>query len=370
MQFTFFNNIILIIKTTIHYIMYLQIITLIKFIFIIFIVIINMIINNLFLLMDNIFFNYQKIKINKPLFIIGFPRSGTTFLHKMLLKDTQFTTPQLWELIFAPSILQKKIYYYISDLFNENNFLNNFNSLFRPLTHSLDNIHEINLKNPEEDYLFLMPFGGCFLLTLIYPIDEIWNLYNFDKNFPKKIRCRLLKKYKSFIKRHLYFHGKNKIYLSKNPHFTCFSKSLKDYFQDCNIIGCHREPKKSIPSVMSSMEPGYKLMSRDIKNDKNHFINMFNVYSKALIKNYNKNDSFILIEMSQTKNNLRLTIEQIHNKFKYKIDKIFLYKIIKESKESKKFISQNDYSLKGYGLDSTNFDKVYREYYAFIKKIN
>ena len=86
-----------------------------------------MIINNLFLLMDNIFFNYQKIKINKPLFIIGFPRSGTTFLHKMLLKDTQFTTPQLWELIFAPSILQKKIYYYISDLFNENNFLNNFN---------------------------------------------------------------------------------------------------------------------------------------------------------------------------------------------------------------------------------------------------
>ena len=74
--------------------------------------------------------------------------------------------------------------------------------------------------------------------------------------------------------------------------------------------------------------------------------------------------------MSQTKNNLRLTIEQIHNKFKYKIDKIFLDKIIKESKESKKFISQNDYSLKGYGLDSTNFDKVYREYYAFIKKIN
>ena len=369
MQFTFFNNIILIIKTTIHYIMYLQIITLIKFIFIIFIVIINMIINNLFLLMDNIFFNYQKIKINKPLFIIGFPRSGTTFLHKMLLKDTQFTTPQLWELIFAPSILQKKIYYYISDLFNENNFLNNFNSLFRPLTHSLDNIHEINLKNPEEDYLFLMPFGGCFLLTLIYPIDEIWNLYNFDKNFSKKMRHRLFKKYDSLIKRHLYFHGKNKIYLSKNPHFTSFSKSLKDYFQDCNLIGCHREPKKSIPSVMSSMEPGYKLMSRDIKNDTSYFIDMYKIYSKALIKNYNQNDSFILIEMSQTKNNLRSTIKEIYNTFKYKIDIIFLDKITKQSKKSKKFISQNNYSLKRYNLDSENFDKEYKEYYSFIKKL-
>ena len=108
MQFTFFNNIILIIKSTIHYIMYLQIITLIKFIFIIFIVIINMIINNLFLLMDNIFFNYQKIKINKPLFIIGFPRSGTTFLHKMLLKDTQFTTPNYGNLFLLLLFYKKK----------------------------------------------------------------------------------------------------------------------------------------------------------------------------------------------------------------------------------------------------------------------
>ena len=33
----------------------------------------------------------------------------------LLLKDNQFTTPHLWELIFAPSIIQKMIYNNLSN---------------------------------------------------------------------------------------------------------------------------------------------------------------------------------------------------------------------------------------------------------------
>ena len=284
MNFTFFNYISLIIKTILHYIYTFQVFTLIKFILVIFAILLNFIINHICLFLDYILFNYHLIKIRNPLFIIGFPRSGTTFLHKMILNDSKFTTPQLWELIFAPSIFQKKIYFMIANIFKKINFASKTNLLFRPLTHSLDNIHEINLNNPEEDYLFLIPFGGCFLLTLIFPIDEIWKLYNFDKKFSKKKRIKLLKKYKTLVQRHLYYHGQDKIYLSKNPHFTCFSKSLKIVFPDCNMIGCHRDPKKSLPSVLTSMEPGYKLMSRKITTDIHYFIDMYIVYFSSLKK--------------------------------------------------------------------------------------
>ena len=43
-------------------------------------------------LLDEIFFSgYKDIEVKKPLFIVGVPRSGTTFLHRMLSKDEQFT---------------------------------------------------------------------------------------------------------------------------------------------------------------------------------------------------------------------------------------------------------------------------------------
>ena len=69
------------------------------------------IIYHLFLLLDEILFpGYRKTKVEKPVFIIGNPRSGTTFLHRIMDKDKQnFTSFQVWELIFAPSITQRKL---------------------------------------------------------------------------------------------------------------------------------------------------------------------------------------------------------------------------------------------------------------------
>ena len=111
-------------------------------------------------------FNFANIEIKNPLFILGFPRSGTTFLHKTLTNDNQFTTPLLWELLFAPSILQKKIFWRINNLFNMKYYGENIR-WFKKITKKFDHIHQIKLSNPEEDYLSLIPFGGCFLLIII-----------------------------------------------------------------------------------------------------------------------------------------------------------------------------------------------------------
>ena len=368
MNFTFFNYIHLIIKTTHYYIFSFQILTLIKFFIVLVFILLNFIINHICLLLDNILFSFHSVKIKKPLFIIGFPRSGTTFLHKMILNDSQFTTPYLWELIFAPSIIQKKIYNLFSNIFKKINFVSKTNQLFRPLTYTLDNIHEIHLNNPEEDYLFLIPFGGCFLLTLIFPIEEIWNLYNFDKNFTDSQRLRLLKKYKTLVKRHLYFYGKDKIYLSKNPHFTCFSKSLINVFPDCNIVGCHRDPIKSLPSVLTSMEPGYKLMSRKITDDIHYFIDMYVVYFSALKIQHLENHNFVLIEMKDIKNNLKTSIFNIYKTFNYNLNNEFINLIKQESNKSKNFVSKNKYSLKYFHLDKIKFKETYKEYYSYIEK--
>ena len=59
---------------------------------------------NLTLFLDNIFFpQYRKVEVKNPVFIIGHPRSGTTFLHRLLTQTNDFAVFQLWH-ILLPSL--------------------------------------------------------------------------------------------------------------------------------------------------------------------------------------------------------------------------------------------------------------------------
>jgi len=47
------------------------------------------------------YYKYKQTNLSKPVFLIGHPRSGTTFLHKFILKNcTEFKGMYLWEMIF------------------------------------------------------------------------------------------------------------------------------------------------------------------------------------------------------------------------------------------------------------------------------
>ena len=73
--------------------------------------VINQAINGFCLLLDEIIFpGYHDMAVTDPVFIVGFPRSGTTYIHRLMATDDQFTTIRLWEILFAPSISQKKIF--------------------------------------------------------------------------------------------------------------------------------------------------------------------------------------------------------------------------------------------------------------------
>jgi hypothetical protein len=59
--------------------------------------------------LDRIFFsNYRKQPIDRPIFIIGNPRSGTTFLHRLLLGAGGMAAFELWEMLF-PAITARKL---------------------------------------------------------------------------------------------------------------------------------------------------------------------------------------------------------------------------------------------------------------------
>ena len=68
--------------------------------------------NNIALTIDWILFpRFKKQVIKNPIFIASLPRTGTTnLLHSLTSINSTFTAMSLWEIILAPSIIQKKTY--------------------------------------------------------------------------------------------------------------------------------------------------------------------------------------------------------------------------------------------------------------------
>ncbi len=59
--------------------------------------------------LDHVFYpGHRKHAIDRPIFIIGNPRSGTTFLHRLLLGAGDMAALELWEMMF-PAITARKL---------------------------------------------------------------------------------------------------------------------------------------------------------------------------------------------------------------------------------------------------------------------
>jgi len=207
-------------------------------------------------LLDEVFFRaYRAVSIRSPVFILGIPRSGTTFLHRVLSRDTHnFTTMQLWEMLLAPSITGRKV---LMALGAVDRCLGGFG---RRLLAALEarafagvrKIHRISFFEPEEDDLVLLPIFASIFLLFPFPFPEaLWHLARFDEATPPSDRRRIMSFYRRCIQRHLYVHGPGKCFLSKNPAMTAKIDAIDAYFPDAKVVCNVREPFSAIPSLLS-----------------------------------------------------------------------------------------------------------------------
>ncbi|MEO6036990.1 MAG: sulfotransferase, partial [Saprospiraceae bacterium] len=215
-------------------------------------------VNWFFLLLDELLFpDYRKTDCSKSVFIIGIPRSATTLLYKILAADTRhFHCFKLWELVFAPSILQKYFFVGVQSLDRRIG-----NPLYR-LSLWLDKvifgefrgIHEMGLSKPEEDeVLFLYNFSSVYL-HFFYPDTPVLdNVLRYDEMLPEKVRTANVNFYYRCIQRHQYVFDRRgkRFFLSKNPCFVSKMNSIALRFDRAKFIYPLRSPLQAIPSTIS-----------------------------------------------------------------------------------------------------------------------
>ena len=219
-----------------------------------------------FLIDELLFRNYRKVEVNAPLFISGIPRSGTTFVHRMLAQnDETFATVSTWEAVFAPSISARKLLRALGaiDLALGGFGRKGIDRLIRTGSGDFNDIHEVGLDIPEEDYLWLLPAGSCFILLLAFPFASWLKGIGMLHEADTQSRNTVLEFYHRCIQKHLYCSDPNKRFLSKNAAFASWIGELRARYTDAQFVLCVREPESALSSQLSSLKSARELFATD-----------------------------------------------------------------------------------------------------------
>ncbi|MDJ0752413.1 MAG: sulfotransferase [Ardenticatenaceae bacterium] len=313
-------------------------------------------------LADEVFFpGYRQIEVEKPVFIVGIPRSGTTFLQRTLADDPQFTTTKAWECIFAPSITERTIYHGLGRLFAPfgrllpRQSLNFFNKM--------ESIHELGLQEPEEDFLFFLPLFSCFILIAIFPeAAGLWRQAQFDLKLTAWEKETTLSFYHRCVQKHLYFHGRQRRYLSKNPSFSSMLRSLHQKFPDGKFVVTIRPPQATVPSQLSSLRPTFELVGsgRMSSRFQTRIVEMLHFYYQYFAKVLPTIDDQIpVLENKQIKLQLAETLEKIYAYVEQPQPLDAHQKWAGIARESTQFKSKHRYQLDDFGLEAAEIKRQF-----------
>lgn len=193
-------------------------------------------INLPFRIYERLFINpkYKRAKIEEPpIFIIGHWRSGTTYLHSLLSKDSKFGYVSTYQSVFPDTLfvtLGRMLF-------------KGFTTLLIPGRRPGDNVSLHPSYPQEEEFALGVKTPLCFYYMWMFP-RAIRGLYNSSIRF-SNVDASMLKDweqdYKLLINKALKNTGGN-IYLSKNPPNTGRIKQLKKMFPNAKFIHIHRNP--------------------------------------------------------------------------------------------------------------------------------
>lgn len=297
------------------------------------------------LFLDEIFFRgYRQQIIEKPVFILGVPRSGTTFLHRTMAEDSRrYSSVSTWEVFLAPSILQRKIVLFVAgiDRLIGSPLARIVRWLETKLFKGLEGVHDVALEAAEEDYLLLLPILSCFILFLPFPeSSHIWNLARFDWQADQKSKQRIMSFYRASLQKHLYVHGKGRCYLSKNAAFASWPKALHETFPDARFIICMREPHKAIPSLLGSLEGGARFFQLDLSKGRmpDMLVGMMQKYYQHLLREFPVPAP--IIHMAELKTDVSGVIASIYAGFGDEITPEYAEKLVDLKQQASQYRTQ------------------------------
>jgi hypothetical protein len=327
--------------------------------------------------LDTLFFpDFRKIDVHQPVFIIAPPRSGTTFLQKVLCQDEErFIYWKMYQTIFPSICFQKLLDALVwLDLKLGGKFGRFLNWCEVKWFGGWDELHTMRLNQPEEDGgIYLYAFANEAIYLLFPFVKELWNL-GFQDALPAEKRQKLMAYYRSCLQRQIYANGNGHAMLIKSTQSCGAVESLKEEFPDARFITIMRHPFESIASNLSLTVPVWQAHSPEITKDGPESL----AYAGLQVEWYNylfrfrsqvSLENYYCVDYRALRDDPVITIESLYGHFGWLISENFQAKLSDIGARNKHFHSGHHYTLEEFGLSRQMLEKELAdilETYGFV----
>jgi omega-hydroxy-beta-dihydromenaquinone-9 sulfotransferase len=170
-----------------------------------------------------------RTEIHRPVFILGHPRSGTTYLHYILSRDPRFASPAVYESLMPWTFLVAR------------GFLRRVLSVALPATRPMDNV-KMSADAPKEEEFALACMGPASLVTGYFFPRRLQQVFDSSvlMNDPRAKagwQRNLL-----YFMRKLALRHRGTMLLMKSPANTARVKEILELFPDARFIHIQRDP--------------------------------------------------------------------------------------------------------------------------------
>ena len=194
----------------------------------------------------------ERVAIERPVFIVGINRTGTTFLHRLLARDPRFWALRRYEL--AEPVLPTGDYAsvagtaedprraYAEELMRATNVVD-----------TLAGIHRVDIDEPEEDFMLLRLSFATWIITVAHHVPAYgrWLAETGSRN-AYAYHHRVMQHF-TWQRRQRNPRGQRR-WLLKMPFHLMELEALLENYPDAVFIQTHREPVQFMASWNSLVE--------------------------------------------------------------------------------------------------------------------
>jgi hypothetical protein len=180
------------------------------------------------------------VPIERPLFVVGYPRTGTTILFNLLAQDPANRVPLSWEVQFPDPPPQGETFSTDPRIERARKYFGHMDTM----APSLASIHEIGAEVPQE----CMPIVAQTMLGLQFNVT--FNVPSYQAWVDQQSHAPAYTYHRHYLEHLQSKHMKDRWVLKSPTHLHSLDALLAEY-PDARFIITHRDPAKTMPSLAS-----------------------------------------------------------------------------------------------------------------------
>ena len=180
--------------------------------------------------------------IERPIFITGMPRSGTTFLHRLLWRDPRVAAPLSWQLVYPYPSPAGHLGTALRKAWVQGQFY-----IMRRLAPQLDSLHHVAPDEPEE----CTDITAQVFQSLRY--DSVYRVPSYQGWLQRYGHLEAYRFHRRFLQ-HLDAQTPGRRWILKSPDHVFALEDIARVYPDARWVFIHRDPVAVLASVAKLTE--------------------------------------------------------------------------------------------------------------------